>query len=89
MDNRDLETLEAQNELVVVEDGEAKIAPLLAYQLVMAEQKIKEMEAFRNNYKEKILKAMEENGIMKIENIIHLTLKTNSILKNSKKIIRN
>ena len=68
MDNRDLETLEAQNELVVVEDGEAKIAPLLAYQLVMAEQKIKEMEAFRNNYKEKILKAMEENGIMKIEN---------------------
>ena len=67
MENKDLETLEANNELVVVDNGEAKIAPLLAYQLVMAEKKIKEIEQFQEDYKEKILKAMEENGIMKIE----------------------
>lgn len=68
MDNRDLETLEANNELVVVDNGEPKIAPLLAYQLIMAEKTIKEMQQFQKNYKEKILKAMEENGIYKIDN---------------------
>ena len=68
MENKDLETLEANNELVVVDNGEAKIAQLLAYQLAMAEKKIKEIKQFQDDYKAKILTAMEEYGVIKIDN---------------------
>ncbi len=66
MDN--LEALEERNELVVINNGKAEIAPLLAYELAMAEQRVKEIQDFQKRYKQKILEKMEELGIMKLDN---------------------
>ena len=57
-----------QNTELQILDEQGELALNLSYQLREAELRIKEMEAFRDQYIEKIRVAMEERGIKKFEN---------------------
>ena len=49
MDNQDLQVLEELDQLVVIQEGKAVIAPVLAYNLKMAEQQINAIKEFQEN----------------------------------------